>query len=118
MTNGASFLSNGLMSEEGSLTQAVQGTPSALQTADSDLAKTKAEEETVAAEGGSSEQCYDAGTVNYDAGTVNYDANGVENDLNAVRGTIEQLQSDFATLQSDEGVFPVTAHREPRVSRT
>ncbi|MGD0321321.1 MAG: hypothetical protein ABSC00_06935 [Acidimicrobiales bacterium] len=113
------------MSEEGSLTQAVQGTPSALQTADSDLAKTKAEEETVAAEGGSSEQCYDAGTVNYDAGTVNYDAgtvnydaNGVENDLNAVRGTIEQLQSDFATLQSDEGVFPVTAHREPRVSRT
>ena len=111
MTNGASFLSNGLMSEEGSLTQAVQGTPSALQTADSDLAKTKAEEETVAAEGGSSEQCYDAGTVNYDA-------NGVENDLNAVRGTIEQLQSDFATLQSDEGVFPVTAHREPRVSRT
>ena len=106
-------IANGLASEEGSLTQAVQQTLSQLQTESSDVAKTKAEEQIVAGEGGSSGQCYDAGAVNYDAGTVDYDAgtvtydaNGVEGGLSSVRGTIQQLQSDFATLQSDEASLP------------
>jgi len=108
-----SDISEGLSGDESSLTQDVKGIPPLLQEAASDLAKAKAEEQTVAGEPGAAQQCDNSYTTSDDAYTVSDDAysvadqaSTVQDDLNAIRQTVQSLQSDFATLQSDESSLP------------